>query len=375
MPKFFQQSPKSEIKRSVGRPVNEDIDKTFNEACMWLETCTGTVTMKEIHDQMKATCSLKWLRKRLLAMYGKSLSVTSDRHRYYDMAEHIINDKWYYAAREKNICDEKQRVVLAAAKLIKDEIRGMNNHTMNVYPTDESMANEDEGQRWLPKGLLLLLNTIMPSKRKVSSIRQCIVYAARPQYAIPPVVFGLGVQLDHMFGSRWLVNQLYRLGFSISHEEVNRYKQSVLQIEQVEERILTNASGFIQWSADNVDHNTVTLDGKNTFHGMGIIASTTSTADNLVPHLEPVSRRKRIPVQELIKDKGIPIVPFIGPARPSICNYVYKPRKELTNPYTLPSDINCDVLWHTGWLFESGESKHPNWSGFMQNKGSDIIAE
>ena len=163
---------------------------------------------------------------------------------------------------------------------------------MNVYPTDESMANEDEGQRWLPKGLLLLLNTIMPSKRKVSSIGQCIVYAARPQHAIPPVVFGLGVQLDHMFGSRWLVNQLYRLGFSISHEEVNRYNQSVLQTEQVEERISTNASGFIQWSVVNVDHNTVTLDGKNTFHGMGIIASTTSTADNLSKTKEASSRSR-----------------------------------------------------------------------------------
>ena len=163
----------------------------------------------------------------------------------------------------------------------------MKDHDMNVHPTDESMANEDEGQKWLPKSLALLLDTIMPSKRKRKSIGQCIVYATRPRYAIPPVLFGLGVQVDHVFGSRWLVDQLSRLGFSISHE-VSRYNQSVLQTEQVEEWISTNESGFIQWSADNVDHNTVTLDGKNTFHGMGIIASTTSTGDNLVPHLEPV---------------------------------------------------------------------------------------
>ena len=30
-----------------------------------------------------------------------------------------------------------------------------------------------------------------------------------------------------------------------------------------------------QWSADNVDHNIGTLDGKNTFHGMGMIAAVT----------------------------------------------------------------------------------------------------
>ena len=32
---------------------------------------------------------------------------------------------------------------------------------------------------------------------------------------------------------------------------------------------------FLQYAADNVDHNIRTLDGKTTFHGMGIIASFT----------------------------------------------------------------------------------------------------
>ena len=32
-------------------------------------------------------------------------------------------------------------------------------------------------------------------------------------------------------------------------------------------------SSFIKFSADNVDHNTCTLDGRNTFYGMGMIAS------------------------------------------------------------------------------------------------------
>ena len=30
---------------------------------------------------------------------------------------------------------------------------------------------------------------------------------------------------------------------------------------------------FVQYVADNVDHNVCTLDGQNTFHGMGIIGS------------------------------------------------------------------------------------------------------
>ena len=32
---------------------------------------------------------------------------------------------------------------------------------------------------------------------------------------------------------------------------------------------------FVQYVADNVDHNIQTIDGKDTFHGMGIIAAVT----------------------------------------------------------------------------------------------------
>ena len=38
--------------------------------------------------------------------------------------------------------------------------------------------------------------------------------------------------MDHIFGSRWLVDELSWLGFSISYDDdVNRYKQSVIQSE------------------------------------------------------------------------------------------------------------------------------------------------
>ena len=35
------------------------------------------------------------------------------------------------------------------------------------------------------------------------------------------------------------------------------------------------SSQFVQYVADNVDHNIRTLDGNNTFHGMGMIAAIT----------------------------------------------------------------------------------------------------
>ena len=37
---------------------------------------------------------------------------------------------------------------------------------------------------------------------------------------------------------------------------------------------------FTQWSGDNVDHNIVNLYGAGTFHGLGIIMSTSCSVDS-----------------------------------------------------------------------------------------------
>ena len=47
------------------------------------------------------------------------------------------------------------------------------------------------------------------------SIGQSIINAAHPRSAILPIPFGLGVEMDNVFGSRWLIDELSRLGYSI----------------------------------------------------------------------------------------------------------------------------------------------------------------
>ena len=95
---------------------------------------------------------------------------------------------------------------------------------------------------------------------KQLDIGQCITQCSRPRSIVCPVVFGLGVQLEKSFGSKWLVNHLHRLGYSISYDEVVRYKQSAINCTPSTPEI-ENGS-FRQWVADNVDHNLVTLTGK-----------------------------------------------------------------------------------------------------------------
>ena len=135
----------------------------------------------------------------------------------------------------------------------------------------------------------------------------------RPRSVITPALFGLGVELDHVFGSKWLINELSQLGFSVAYNEVNRYKQSVIQSESLEKLLTEYPQGtFTQWVADNVDHNVATLSGEGTFHGMGIIAvSTSKDKTHLVRKSHAISRQQRTKVSELVNDKGVSIIQYV----------------------------------------------------------------
>ena len=161
-------------------------------------------------------------------------------------------------------------------------------------------------KQWKPHLLQTFLKVILPSLQlKQTSIDHAIVQAARPRSVITPILFGLGVELDHVFGSKWLINKLSRLGFSVSYDEVTRYKQSVIQSEN-QDNLLTEylPGNFTQWVADNVDHNITTLDGQSTFHGMGVIAiSTPNSETSPTSKLQVVRRQHCVKVNQLVKNK------------------------------------------------------------------------
>ena len=109
-----------------------------------------------------------------------------------------------------------------------------------------------------------------------------------------PILFGLGMEIDHTFGSKWLITQLSRLGFSISYDEVTRYKHSVIQSENGDNVLAECLPGaFTQWVADNVDYNLATLDGQESLHGMGIIAVSTPQDHQLFHSSSRVIRRQK----------------------------------------------------------------------------------
>ena len=108
----------------------------------------------------------------------------------------------------------------------------------------------------------------------------------KPNSVIPPLLFGLGVEIDHTTGSKTLLIELAMLGYSISYDKIKRYKQSLMKNES--NCIASAVTEFTQFVADNVDHNVCTLDGKEKFHGMGIIACSINRQSN------PKERIRRI---------------------------------------------------------------------------------
>ena len=135
------------------------------------------------------------------------------------------------------------------------------------------IANLTQTLHLLDKAVSGFLKLIVISEVKQNSIGHAIVQASRPRSVIASIMFGVGIEMDHVFGSKWLINELSHLGFSISYDEVVKYKQSVIRSETLENLLSEYIPGtFTQWVANNVAHNLVSLDGQGSFHAMGIIA-------------------------------------------------------------------------------------------------------
>ena len=135
---------------------------------------------------------------------------------------------------------------------------------------------------------------------KQNGIGHSIIQSPIPKSVITPTLFGIGVEMDHVFGSRWLINELSWLGFSISYNEINRYKQSVIQSESLDSLLAECLPGtFTQWVADDVDHNVALLDGSGSLHRMGIIAVSTYK-DNvpLIAKPQVINRQQGVKLSE-----------------------------------------------------------------------------
>ena len=113
-------------------------------------------------------------------------------------------------------------------------------------------------------------------------------------------------------GSGWLSIQLLKFGFGESYHEITRFKQTTVANESVEQLLKSHTSeeGFVTFIGDDGDHNVAALDGKGTFHGMGIIAAITNKGQINTQYVIRERPKTMVKVADLIKGKGVPITSY-----------------------------------------------------------------
>ena len=337
---------------SSGRHKDQIMTKAFDKLCEWLEDgCENEwLSLVELHARMKLEAntdevySVKHLKRKLIERYGNHIYFAEKKGRnnvvcFHDMCSFIISDKWY-EERKANQIDDTERIIKTAAKLIAAQIREIEDD-MKQYPIIDDNVNES---KFVPPLLSLFLKSIVSSNLEQISLGECIVQAARPRTVITPICLGLGVELHHTFGSKFLIKQLARLGFCVSNDEIIRYKQSV---------VLSKPPGyptgkqypaaFTQWVADNVDHNIRTIDGYNTFHGMGIISATTCLTGKFSASTESLSRvESRAHIGDIMKGRGVPIVPYHLSGKSGLVSLTMRELNHHRRPTTVPPITNLN---------------------------------
>jgi len=382
--RFVNGLPKTRGEAACGRPEHSAAMQAFERMCYKLETsCERSLyTLQDLHKLMTELSgtdidaelySVKYTKFLLKERYGKRIDIAEVPGRgnvvcFHDLASLIISDKWA-SDRASVSSSRSERIVRDASRLIASEIREMT-CTMAEYPAAGELSAEN--QDIIPPLLKLFIQSLVTSELKQLALAEALIQAARPQSCIMPLLFGLGVQLDHEFGSKFLLTQLSRLGFSISYDEVARYKMSVMQASSDNQQphmsdTTTAGSSFTQFIGDNVDHNVRTLDGCNTFHGMGVIAASVTDGSSYSLHGGRIRRlTQRVKVADVCRDKVVEVVSYNLKSSTGLATVMLKNIRSLQSPTVLPPVTNLSLLWHMFGLLPAGDLPRPNWSGYMQ---------
>jgi len=292
-----------------GRPFNSKMMDNFLKVCQWLDEGDGELhTVTDICNKMvelseETECyHRKYLKTKLIEHYKEHVYVFKSDGRS-DIVGFKHMSGFFMEEFMKKTNQTSTDMIMAAAKVIKSDIREIQKDK-TVYPSLLEMKDFEYESEWVPESLQIFLGLIFPSKLKQISIGQCIVQASRSRSLIAPIPFGIGVDLDKSFATRWFVDHLAKLGLSISSSEVKLFKESAIASSkehidvsryetqnqspphpssnqeanhheihdpssnpQIPLPELHQDSRFDQWVADNVDHNIRTLTGKGTFHG------------------------------------------------------------------------------------------------------------
>ena len=349
-----------------GRPSDVRKDEAFNQVIEFLrqndeeQITVGDLVSKmaEILGDDVEPYSAKYMRSKLLDHQGDDIIITNISGRadvvtIRTTAAKILQ-KFYDSPRTNDPETEKMKIIKAAAEFIESDIKSQQT-SLDVYPHPDHISSLEKNLNFLPHSLRNFLGSLFRDKKRklrIASVGQSIMQGTRPRVIMAPLQLGLGVQMHHHFASKFLIDTLHSHGFSCSYNEVVRFESCAANAQGFEIRGLSPGH-FIQYVADNVDHNVRTLDGHDTYHGMGMIAAVTP------------STTSRCQVKRTLVSASE------GPAASRIAIRYYKGMVNKTSIVYSHLPVLCenDPTWRVDLLWEVAfplRKLRPGYSGMMQ---------
>ena len=248
-PKIVNHFMKKYIFPQVGQPIDEERKLLFEKLCEWIdeEVEHGVTTLAEIHMKMleldpiedkSLAYGRRYLKTKLQEEYKESLYFTSEERIadivcLKDTTNAILRDYRQQVITPLHTLDDaelKELTISTAINLICGDLARVP-LDRKKYPSVDSMTNTESQLALIPDSLQQLLKPIVKTDEMVAVWGQNLLKAYRPRSGVMPSHLGLTIQLDHKFGSKWLIERCHRLGYSESYAELQRYKYCYLNVK------------------------------------------------------------------------------------------------------------------------------------------------
>ena len=368
VPLEFQNSPAAK-RRKAGRPKDEDKEEAFQKMCSYLElNSEEQLTVTSLRHIMKGFLSNpdsepydNWsLKKHLKERFKDTIHFSEgggldDIVTMREQTSQILRSYYAQKCQEGDEESQKRAIIETAARLIKSDIISEVSTVTSQYPSSHDLKL-DSALSFIPTSLLTALDTLFAGKdtrRKVAAVGQAIIQAVRPRAVLAPLQVGLAVQIHHLYRSKFIVDTLHEMGFCSSYAEVLRFEKNAADC--VEPDVLGGDVDLpemsVLFAADNVDHNIITIDGKGTFHGMGVIATVTPGKQ-----MNRLILRRHISELKSENKTKIPILEYRF-AKHACHEVVFE-----DIPRFVDCDRRIDILWEVSLHFKEDT---PNWQGMM----------